>query len=112
MSSMSSTPNSRVYNGDYNILSDKSKEHFTEGRFVKPINRYALTLNMGNDVSVVIKLQPTQHWLVEKYNKDKDIVTLSYKSMVITLPMSHASDMFKDYNQTSDGKVLYKVGGY
>lgn len=110
MAYISQTPKNHTYQGDSVFSVPSSIEHFKVDRFVKPLNAHSIIINVGNNVSMEIKLRPTQHWKVQKYDKDTDIVTLSYKFSTISIPMTHASQMFEDYDQTSDGTRLYKVG--
>lgn len=109
MAYFSATPKNHSYLGDSVLPVQRCTEPFKVGRFVKPINRHTLTVNIAENVSIEITLQPTQHWKVKDYNKGSDVVTLIFKSTKIAIPMTHAEQMFKDYDQTVDGKVLYKV---
>lgn len=110
MVSMSSTPKNHTYTFNKGTLSfEKSASSFEVGRYVKPVNRHVLTMQVDGGMSLGITLQPTQHWKVEAYDHKSDLVTLVYKYTKISIPMIHAGQMFQDYDQTSDGKRLYKV---
>lgn len=87
----------------------KPVTHFTIGRFVKPIGKGRSISLDSNGSCLTVKLHPVQHWEVTGYDTNLDTVSLTYKHTILTLPAAHAAQLFTDYDQTPEGKALYKV---